>query len=58
MTLAGLTQKDFIFLLKENGYDLVSNEYWDVEHVERVIYGKGLETIILRLKRYYIYPKL
>lgn len=53
MTIAGLKQSDFLKILKANGYDIISTEYWDTN--ERVMIGKGSATFAIKLKRFYFY---
>lgn len=54
MTIPILTQDEFLKLLKDNGWDVVCNDYW--EEFGRVILQKGEENFPLQLKRVYSFP--
>lgn len=58
MVVAGLKQKDFLDLLKFNGYEVLSSTYWDLEGVERIVIGKDGHTFAFRLKPYYFHNEV
>ncbi|MBS1597266.1 MAG: hypothetical protein JST75_03510 [Bacteroidetes bacterium] len=55
MVLAGLNQEDYLAILKANGYEVLTDKYWDLEGVERIVLGKDGHTFVIRLKKRYDY---
>lgn len=53
MTLAGLKQQDLLDLLKHNGFEVLSNTYWEVEGIERIVLGRDGHTFAFKLKKFY-----
>ncbi len=54
MTIPGLTNAQLMKLLSDNGYKVVSNEFWN-DH-DRVIVEKDGATFPVQYKTYYYYP--
>jgi hypothetical protein len=54
MQLAGLKFQELLDIIKQNGYDVVSNDFWD--KYNRIILRKGSETIILQFDTFYAFP--
>lgn len=54
MTVPYLSQDEFLALLRENGYHVVCDSYF--EDYDRIILGKDGHTFPLQLKKTYYYP--
>lgn len=53
MTIPFRSQQEILDLLKENGWDVVSDSAWESHN--RVMIGKGRDTFPLQLKKTYYY---
>lgn len=53
MTLPGLKQQDLIDLLKHNGFEVLSSTYWEIEGIERIVFGRDGHTFAFKLKNFY-----
>jgi hypothetical protein len=53
MTIAGLSSDQFLSILKANGYEVLSSEYWEKKEVERITIGKDGHTFAFRVNHFY-----
>jgi hypothetical protein len=54
MKLAGLEFKELIAILNQNGYHVLSDDFWDKHN--RIILRKENETVVLQFDMYYGFP--
>ena len=47
-----------IAILRANGYNTLSDAYWDLEGVERIVMGKDNHNFVLKLKKFYFFPEV
>jgi len=52
--LAGLTFKEMMDILKNNGYSVATDLFWDKHN--RIILKKGGESVILQFDTFYCFP--
>ncbi|CAN5282132.1 hypothetical protein BH09BAC5_BH09BAC5_06230 [soil metagenome] len=56
MTIPYLTHQEFITLLKQNGWEIVSDTDWETHN--RIMIGKGGHTFPLQIKQTYYFPQV
>ena len=54
MTIPFLTQQEFLKILHDNGWEVVSNEFWN--DYNRIIVGKDNYTFVVQVRNVYHYP--
>lgn len=58
MTLPALSQSKMLEILNANGFDALSDRYWETEGIDRIIMGNGRMNFTLKLKKFYFFPEV